>query len=222
MASSDTRFTGAGFWRFAVPAMLVASSGATAEQDAIEACREASTDAARIACLENALRRQENPGEAAPPAEPVAPEAPEPVADGAPESETAEAPQPAALEGTESAAPPASPRAATQATAPVPKTAAADIGAEQVRARNESREERDARLDSAHRLKVAAYTTVPYRRLQVELENGQIWRQVKGDTQRIRVDLERNQTVDINETGLGGYKLRLNEIRRIIAVERVR
>ena len=54
------------------------------------------------------------------------------------------------------------------------------------------------------------------------LENGQVWRQIKGDTQQVRVDLERNQTVDIEESSLGGYKLRLNEMRRTIRVERVK
>jgi hypothetical protein len=36
------------------------------------------------------------------------------------------------------------------------------------------------------------------------------------------VNLERNQSVDIEESGLGGYKLRLNEISRTIRVERIR
>lgn len=185
-------------------AALIACATAMAEQDAVAACREAATDAARIACLENALRRQDDAGETgaeAPPA--TEPDVSGPAASEDPEPVAAPAPEPAAVE-----------------TPPAP--AAGDLGAEQVRARNESREERDARLESASGLPVASYRTVPYRRLQVELENGQIWRQVKGDTQRIRVDLERNQTVDIDETGLGGYRLRLNEIRRIIAVERVR
>lgn len=71
-------------------------------------------------------------------------------------------------------------------------------------------------------LRVAGYDTIPWRRLQVELENGQVWGQIEGDTQRIRVNLERNQTVDIEESGLGGYKLRLNEIERTIRVERIR
>jgi len=62
---------------------------------------------------------------------------------------------------------------------------------------------------------------VPYERLVVKLENGQIWRQVKGDTQRLRVDLGRNQTVNIDESKFGGYKLRLNEMRRTIRFERV-
>ncbi len=96
------------------------------------------------------------------------------------------------------------------------------IGAEQVRARNETSAEIAARLASVTGLKVAAYAEVPYQRLQVELENGQIWRQISGDTQHVRVDLQRNQTVDIEETRISGYRLRLNEMRRTIRVERIK
>lgn len=97
-----------------------------------------------------------------------------------------------------------------------------DIGVEQVRARNMTQEEIIANLRIAKGIQVAAYAEVPYRRLLVTLDNGQVWRQIKGDTQRIRVDLGRNQTVDITETSLGGYALRLNEMRRTIRVERIR
>jgi hypothetical protein len=69
---------------------------------------------------------------------------------------------------------------------------------------------------------VASYHHVPYERLVVTFENGQVWRQIKGDTNRIRVNLDRNQTADIRESSLGGYKLRLNEIRRTIRVERIK
>lgn len=96
--------------------------------------------------------------------------------------------------------------------------AASGIGADQVEARNQTA----ADLEAARGLRVARYETVPYRRLLIELENGQVWLQIEGDTQRIRVDLTRNPTVDIEESGLGGYKLRLNEIGRIIRVERIR
>lgn len=166
-------------------ALLFAAGAVAAQESAVERCREETSDAGRIACLESALS-----GKAAAP-----PEAP------APESSPPAAPPP-------ETSPPAS---ADEAEV------TAGIGAEQVRARA-----RSAALESAHALRVASYETVPFRRLQVELENGQVWRQIEGDTQRIRVDLERNQTVDIEESGLGGYKLRLNEIARTIRVERIR
>jgi hypothetical protein len=96
------------------------------------------------------------------------------------------------------------------------------IGAEQVVARAQSDEERIENLEKAEGLAVASYATVPYEKLQVTLQNGQVWRQIIGDTQKIRVSLTRNQTVDIEESSLSGYKLRLNEMRRTVRVERIR
>lgn len=104
----------------------------------------------------------------------------------------------------------------------VTKSAPEGIGASQVIARTETDEERIESLEKVEGLAVASYATVPYEKLQVTLENGQIWRQIVGDTQKIRVDLKRNQTVDIEESSLSGYKLRLNEMRRTVRVERVR
>jgi hypothetical protein len=97
-----------------------------------------------------------------------------------------------------------------------------DIGARQVQVRNQTGAEIEANLESAHGLRVARYSEVPYRRLEIELENGQVWRQIVGDTQRVYVNLERNQTVDIDESRISGYKLRLNELGRTIRVERIR
>ncbi len=103
-----------------------------------------------------------------------------------------------------------------------PGTDPAGIGAEQVIAHTQTREELRESLEEARDLRVASYDQVPYERLLVTLENGQVWRQIKGDTQNIRVDLKRNQTVDITESSLGGYKLQLNEMRRTVRVERVK
>ncbi len=96
------------------------------------------------------------------------------------------------------------------------------IGESQVIARTQSKEEMIESLEKAEGLRVASYATVPYKRLQVTLENGQIWQQITGDTQNIRVDLKRNQTVDITESYLSGYKLQLNEMRRTVRVERIK
>ncbi|HEX2138532.1 MAG TPA: hypothetical protein VHG33_02350 [Woeseiaceae bacterium] len=165
-----------------------------AQQSAVESCREAGADAERIACLEAALTGSSRQPET-PAAEPSLPPS-------------------AGQETTPVEAPPE-----ISESKPAEGTEAADsIGARQVRARQRSA----ADLESARGLRVARYDTVPFRRLQVELENGQVWRQIEGDTQRVRVDLERNRTVDIEESALGGYKLRLNEIARTIRVERIR
>ena len=97
----------------------------------------------------------------------------------------------------------------------------AGIGASQVIARNQTREEQLESLEKESGLVVASYDIVPYEKLLVTLENGQVWRQINGDTQKIRVDLKRNQTVDIEESSLSGYKLHLNEMGRTVRVQRV-
>lgn len=120
------------------------------------------------------------------------------------------------------AAPIESASAVAEADAPPAADAPIGIGAEQVIARNQTQEEILADLQQAQGLRVKSYAQVPYQRTEVTLENGQVWRQIKGDTQVLRVDLKRNQTVDIDESSLGGYRLRLNEMRRTIRVQRVR
>jgi hypothetical protein len=110
-------------------------------------------------------------------------------------------------------------------SAPQPQTESqvqpVGIGAEQVIARNQTSEDIEDALQHESGLRVASYEIVPYERLLITLENGQVWRQIKGDTQKIRVDLKRNQTVDIRESKISGYTLRLNEMRRVIRVERI-
>jgi hypothetical protein len=154
--------------------LLLCGNAAFAQQSVVEHCRQTSSDADRIACLEAALLARE------------------PV-------------------------PPAAPQAASQAT----PQEAAGIGAEQVIARSQTRAEKREALAGESGLAVSQYEVIPYEGLLITLETGQVWRQIKGDTQSVRVNLEKNQTVDISESALGGYKLRLNEMRRSIRVERV-
>ncbi len=165
---------------------------AFAQQAVIDHCRKTSSDADRITCLEAALLGQER------------------LIDTSTRTQV----DPPSLE------PDAGP--AADAVDPVPNAAPVSIGAEQVIARDQTREEMIEQLEEARGLLVARYDQVPYERLVVTLENGQVWRQIKGDTQSIRVDLKRNQTVDITESSISGYKLRLNEMRRTVRVERVK
>lgn len=179
-------------------AAAISALPALAQQEAVERCRAAASDEARIACLEAALAGDHGDEDGAEPAPPST----EPAAL-----------RPALPESTDRTA-------AREPLNPASRTAD-DLGAEQLRSRNRTPEERAEELEAASGLRVARYGTVPFRRLQVYLENGQVWRQIQGDTQRLRVDLDRNQTVDITESSLGGYRLRLNEMRRTIRVERV-
>ena len=203
--------------------MLALSAIVNAEpEEEIARCARIASVGDRILCLENALRETSGEIVAKPVIESVD------VAE-----EAAVAVDPAAVP-EEAAVPPASPpveafadtvavsaaNSATESAEPVVEEN--EIGSEQVRVRTATQEERKADLESATGLRVAEYNIVPYERLVVTLENGQVWRQIKGDVQRIRVNLKRNQTVDINESGLGGYQLRLNEIRRTIRVERIK
>jgi len=96
------------------------------------------------------------------------------------------------------------------------------IGAEQVESANRTREEHLESLAEAYGLGVERFETVGYRQLQIYLDNGQIWRQIRGDWQEIRVTTERNPVVDIVESSIGGYRMHLTGIDRIIRVRRVR
>ena len=225
---------------FPIALCLVAARPAVADNDVIEHCRQTSSADDRIACLEAAiLVLTGSPGTdtgATGPAvataggqpSPAEAEAPQPAAtDVRPQPGETEAPPVAAAAAPASAVPPetpppsagpdAAPRAADASTTP-----ADEIGAAQVEARAQTREQRLANLEEAHGLKVERFERVGYRQLQVRLENGQIWRQIRGDDQEIRVTVERNPTVDITESSLGGFRLRLNEIRRTIRVRRIR
>lgn len=114
--------------------------------------------------------------------------------------------------------------AAANATAasPGPRSDAATIGAAQVEALTRTRDEHSDSLEAARGLEVEKFAKVGYRQLEVYLKNGQVWRQIRGDVQDIRVSASRNPTVDITESSLGGYRLSLNGIQRTIRVRRVR
>ena len=82
-------------------------------------------------------------------------------------------------------------------------------------------EQREAeRVESA----IVAFEVVPYERLEVTLANGQVWRQISADNQRVagRLRRSRDYTATVREGAVGGYQLRINEISRIIRVERIR
>lgn len=100
-----------------------------------------------------------------------------------------------------------------------PATADADrLGAAQVAARKARRAPPDPGRLTA---RVEQTEVVPYRRLQVQLDNGQVWRQIQGDTQRITIRGADPLTVEIWEARAGGYQMRLNELGRTIRVERL-
>ena len=174
---------------------------AYAEPDAIERCRQADTDQERIACLEAALRGPQAQVEV------------EDDPDKSDEPDKAEKPEIAAKQARpKETAPP------EEASEDTPRSV--DLGAEQVTAR-ESRG-RSSEPTPRMNAEVRGVDVIPYRRLQVTLDNGQVWRQIRGDTQRINERRAGEQTVEIWESNLGGYRMRLNEMERTIRVERIR
>lgn len=67
---------------------------------------------------------------------------------------------------------------------------------------------------------VASERTHP-NRLQVHLENGQIWRQIQGDTQIVELPRDARMQAEISRSRFGGYRMRLRGIGRILKVERL-
>lgn len=197
-----------------LPAILAALPAAQAQEDPIATCQRAPNAEARIACLEAALRQQSAaPAEAA--RSPQASEA-EPRGQDTGQSTLGRvggligAINP--FSGGESGE-----RAGTVSS----QDAAADrFGAAQVAARTASRSPDTPSEQLAAR--IAAVSVVPYQRLELTLDNGQVWRQIAGDRQRISERHASGNTVNIWETRLGGYQMRLNEIARTIRVERIR
>lgn len=183
-----------------IPLGLVLLGGSVAAQNSvIDRCKQTSSESDRIACLEAALLDKEPPSAT---------------------QETAAMPVEAQAQidppGMELDAGPADDTIASAESLPT------GIGAEQVIANNQTKAEHKEVRQKAQGMVIAKYEWVPYERMVVTFENGQVWRQIKGDRTRIRTSLERNQTADITESGFGGYMLRLNEIRRTIRVERIR
>ena len=218
------------------------SGNAASQDDAVERCRQEATDAARIACLEAALSGVAAPAPETVAAEPEAPVAPvvapapaEPIAPAIDAPANAPAPAPAVepdLAGTEPeavVAPPApaapvveAPIVEAPAAPPTPTAEAApsadEIGAEQVRSRLPSfRREPPPRVQGT----VVAHSIYGRNQLQVELENGQVWRQLQGDVQRFQPREDSQIAVEIWRAGLGGYRMRFTDYRRILQVQRI-
>lgn len=190
------------------PVLLVAMASASAQEDPITLCQQAPDAEARIACLEAALRQQ-----GATPAT-----APESSSPGREEGQGTMA----RVGGIIGAINPFSGGESGERTGVVSsQDAAADrFGAAQVAARAASRAPDTPSEQLAAR--VRAVSVVPYQRLAVTLDNGQVWRQINGDRQRINERHVRDNSVNIWETQLGGYQMRFNDIARTIRVERIR
>lgn len=177
--------------------LLVCSFSVQADSLIIETCRQAESQEARIACLEAALAdRNTGLGEQESDAAGTIPGTQADVA------VSGDTPRPDAVEEVQ----------ADDTT----------LAAERVAGQAGTPDRSQSEQGNAQGLRVARYEVVPFRRLEVHLVNGQVWRQINADTQQLRASLKRNQTVDIEGSLLSGYKMRLNEMRRTMRVRRVR
>jgi hypothetical protein len=113
-----------------------------------------------------------------------------------------------------------------QDQAPVGEVAAPaeGLGAEQVNNRQRASRAQRARADATASLSsIVTDTHVHgYASLVVALENGQVWRQLSADTQRIDPDDAMGSPVTIREGRINGYLLELERPGRTIRVERLR
>ena len=191
--------------------MVVPLASAQAQEDAIARCRTAATAEARIACLEEALRDDT--------ASEPAPQAP-----ASEERERRGFRLPGLPFGDRDRGNDDTPAPVVADSAPAP--AAEGLGSEQVNARRTNN--RAARVAEIERETVDSAITqfevIPYERLEITLANGQVWRQISADNQRVagRLRSGRDYTATVQEGRMGGYQLRINEIARIIRVERIR
>lgn len=181
---------------------LAAAQSEIDGSDAITRCATESDAEKRIACLEAALR-----GETVttpPAAEIAALKAPKTA------NQTVEA---------QTAVPIVTPPAPANTSAAAP-----ELGAEQVAARTATRQTAPKPESDKQVFTVRSTRTVPYEKLEVSLANGQVWRQIKGDSQKIRIPRKYQDSlnVEIWSAPVSGYKMRLTELNRTIRVERLR
>ena len=189
-------------------------------EEVITQCAAHAVKDERIACLETELRR-------------IAGRVGNPAADpaGLPAPSSSDDPVKAADDARSQAAVPVEvspPGVSATAAPPAATTRAADgqavekneLGSEQIARHSEAAPDAKRPVGAI----VVAFNVVGYRKLLVELDNGQIWRQTNGDRADVAWDLrdERTFDVELRRSGLGGYRMYIAPIDRTIRVERVR
>ena len=218
----------------AAPAFaLGAPAFAQANQAAVERCRALPTDAERFACLEAYLLESDGGAEqpvAPPPADPMPPALAAPSVDEAEAAASAAAAADAAQgrrgffrlpsipfvgDGDDS------PAAEPEVVDATDSSDADALGFEQVAERSGERQPRVA--ETRYAFSVVDADESFFGGLQVQLENGQIWRQQRDDGTRILIlQSDPIENVEIWQSDrFGGYRMRLVDQGRTIRVERV-
>ncbi|MCA8887532.1 MAG: hypothetical protein KDA46_01805 [Parvularculaceae bacterium] len=97
------------------------------------------------------------------------------------------------------------------------------LGAEQVIARMAVKND-DVASDINEKVNaaVAEFARTPSGAYVFFLDNGQVWRQKSADSNRIQLSAKRQYTVSVSPGAISGYRLRVNELRRTLLVERVK
>ena len=222
----DTRLTDDRKLRSGVLLAVLAAgtlgAGMNDAEQSIARCAAHAVEDARIACLEGELRRLAGDGAGAAPGadSQVPPDARVASASGAPEGAGFAEPLVPPGEAPDDG------EFAVQASEPRPerpearRSGADQLGAEQVARRSDTAADTEAPVGAT----VVAATVVGYRRLLVELDNGQVWRQTNGDRADVVRDLRNEQTfeVELRRTGLGGYRMYIAPLDRTIRVERLK
>ena len=101
------------------------------------------------------------------------------------------------------------------------------LGAEQVikREREQAGLPRQSDEERAERTAEATIVDFAYTSLNdliVFLDNGQIWRQKVSDRNKIRLRKGKTYTVTLSDGAISGYRMRINEIKRLVLVERIK
>ena len=226
---------------------MTASAGpAAAQVEDARDCNAAVSDAERIACLEahiDALEAALYSGDAPAAPEPTAPSAPAaptaPVAAAVPaQPATAAAAEETGRRGFGRLLPrvpfigggDSDGGEDATAVAAAPPAAAApasvggnELGSEQVALRDGAAFERVAqpREDDTVLAEIVAFERLRRGRLQVELDNGQTWRQTDIEAVSLRLREGDPMNVEIWRSGFGGYRMRVADKRPVLKVERL-
>lgn len=189
---------------------------------AIERCAGVADAAARIRCLEDAIRGLSDQAPGAPTGAADAPAATD--RDTAPTTGASAATTPSAGEGRDTPGAAAN-DAAPAVAAPARPEPAADaspldrMGEQQVQRENEAADIDGIRVSA----QVVQFDFVARNKLRMRLENGQVWRQIDADRGDFYPMLrgEERFEVELWQTGIGGYRMRFLPGNRTLRVRRI-
>ncbi len=215
----------------AIPLLLAVLSGRTDEPaTAIEQCEDMDSPELRIRCLEDAIRQLSSgaspaPGSTANVRASVGGTAE--FAESAPQPQIQQPPAgPPGIEDTavkgEAEAAGSLPAQRMSEPAGQAETSVLDeMGSEQLpTAEKAESEDADVRVSA----QVVAFDFVGRDKLRMRLQNGQVWRQIDADRGNFSTMLRHKEVfqVELWQTGLGGYRMRILPTNKTVRVQRVK